>query len=571
MEKSSSLTAEQKHACLDTLRADRLRALIDELGIEVRDRRSKFEMIAALAHASFQDVLRALRVPELRAICLALGIYSKGTKEELITRALAAPRRGSLGASSSERPPESSGAGLKSALRRFAVEAASGNRREPPAKFATALLACFGWPDGEPPGAEIPASLSVVEHGQRTTREVAVRWSDRRVLMDVRKPDAVLDSAWNELVRVCLQIDPTPQYVLLTNRHELRLYDLARDRAAPRLSIPIDDLPKYSEAFPFLGEDWVPGTTPKIINVGKVSREVADLVAKLYRTLKAKFPQRQADVIKFTLQCIITMFAEDIGLLPQQYLTTLLYEGARHGDVEARLRALFALMSKRDVPAPRAVAFFNGGLFRDPITLPLGEAELAALTKAAESNWKYVDPHIFGSVFQGIMNDAERHASGAHYTAHEDIMRVVGPTIVEPWRKRIRDATTLADLSRVRADLLKFRVLDPACGSGNFLYVAFRELYRLETELLARIREFPSAQGGSQSRIAWGSGIATTNFYGIDTNPFAVELARVTLNIAKKIAFEERRETVAAVWSQGELEVDPSLPLDNLDANIVCA
>ena len=115
-----------------------------------------------------------------------------------------------------------------------------------------------------------------------------------------------------------------------------------------------------------------------------------------------------------------------------------------------------------------------------------------ALTKASEANWTYVDPHIFGSVFQGIMDDAERHASGAHYTAHDDIMRVVGPTIVEPWRKRIQAASSLKELTTLRAELLRFRVLDPACGSGNFLYVSFRELYRLDTELLSRMREFPS-------------------------------------------------------------------------------
>jgi hypothetical protein len=122
-------------------------------------------------------------------------------------------------------------------------------------------------------------------------------------------------------------------------------------------------------------------------------------------------------------------------------------------------------------------------------------------------------------------------------------------------------------MQEVRRDLAKFRVLDPACGSGNFLYVAFRELYALETQLLARMhREFPSAK-----EIGWGSGVSTKNFFGIDTNAFAVALAKVTLNIAKKITFEERRQKAADAVAQGELDIDPSLPLDNLDKNIVCA
>ena len=265
------------------------------------------------------------------------------------------------------------------------------------------------------------------------------------------------------------------------------------------------------------------------------------------------------------------MFAEDIGLLPSAYFSTLLYEGARARDAERRLAEVFRLMSTRDVPEPRDVPYFNGGLFTNAVTLPLGDAQLGALIKASEANWKYVDPHIFGSVFQGIMNDAERHKSGAHYTAHDDIMRVVGPTIVDPWRQRIRGAKSLTELLDVRAELLKFRVLDPACGSGNFLYVAFRELYRLDTELLARMRDFPSTQGQGKAKVTWGVGIQTANFFGIDINPFAVELAKVTLNIAKKIAFDERREFAADLVGQMELDVDPSLPLDNLDKNIVCA
>ena len=111
----------------------------------------------------------------------------------------------------------------------------------------------------------------------------------------------------------------------------------------------------------------------------------------------------------------------------------------------------------------------------------------------------------------------------------------------------------------VRKALLAFRVLDPACGSGNFLYVAFRELYRLDTELLARLRGFSSTLGDGQARISWGAGVQTASFFGLDINPFAVELAKVTLNMAKKIAFDERRETAVDLFGQVEMDTDPSL------------
>lgn len=457
---------------------------------------------------------------------------------------------------------------LKAALQQFALGAAGGySGRDGHVAFTTHLLESFGWKDGRPEGAEIPKRFAIADAGQRIEREVALWWGERRTLMEVAAHDAVLDFAWKDLVRVCLQLDPIPQYVVLTNQRDLQLYDLARDREAPRLAIRIDDLPKYSEAFPFFTKEWVPGATPKIVNVEKVSAEVADLVARLYRSVRAAHPKRDRDVIRFTLQCITAMFAEDIGMLPKNYFTSLLYNGAKAADVESRLHELFTQMNTRDLPAPRVVPYFNGGLFTEANTLPLGDAQVNALTKAAEANWTYVDPHIFGSVFQGIMDDAERHASGAHYTAHDDIMRVVGPTIVEPWRKRIQTAGSLKELTELRKELFAFRVLDPACGSGNFLYVAFRELYRLDTELLSRMREFPSTAG----KLSWNGGISAANFYGIDINPFAVELAKVTLNIAKKIAFEERKAQAFALAGQVEMDVDPSLPLDNLDQNIVCA
>lgn len=574
-----------RRTILEQLSRDRLGELTTGFELEVADRRSSHAHVDAIVQKrslDFRRVLELLRREELQAACEALGLDTGGREKlKLIERIFGTSggdvsEKQAAAAPASNDPktppnPLSEGA-LKSSLRRFVVDLAGGVRgRDAAEAFVSKLLQGFGWSEAGPPGASVPAQVSIVDHGQRATRQVALLWNERRVLIDVVKHDVVMDAAWKDLVRVCLQLDPVPQYVVLTNQRDVRLYDLARDREAPRLAIAIDDLPKYSEAFPFLRTAWVPGTTPTIINVSKVSGEVAELVARLYRSLKEQHPQRERDVVRFTLQCILTMFAEDIKLLPQECFTTLLYEGARAGDVEQRLAELFRLMSTRDVPGPRAVPFFNGGLFSNPVTLPLGDAQLAALTKASEANWKYVDPHIFGSVFQGIMNDAERHKSGAHYTAHDDIMRVVGPTIVQPWRARIRGAKTLTELLEVRAALLKFRVLDPACGSGNFLYVAFRELYRLDTELLARFREFPSTQAEGRAQVTWGAGIQASNFFGIDINPFAVELAKVTLNIAKKIAFDERREMAADLLGQLEMEVDPSLPLDNLDKNIVCA
>lgn len=565
-----------KRRILEQLDRNELFQLLKQAGVAVEDRRSREPMIEALVSSralKLEPGLLKLKRERLKEICRALDLDDSGRASAVLVERLTGtkqqtePKRRTGGEQASE---ASASGSLKSALRQFALGAAGGYRGEgAQISFTTHLLQCFGWPEGRPPSASIEAQVMVAEGGQRRERKIALWWPERRVLLEVAPHDAALDLAWKETLHVALQVTPSPQYVVLTNQRDIRLYDLARDRTAPRLSTSIDDLSKYSEAFPFFTLEWVPGMTPRIVNVEKVSAEVADLVAKLYRSVRAKHPRREKDVIRFTLQCITAMFAEDIGLLPKRYFTDLLYEGAKHGDVAKRLHDMFVQMNTRALPEPRAVPYFNGGLFTDAPMLELGSEQTIALTKAAEADWTYVDPHIFGSVFQGVMDDEERHAQGAYYTAHDDIMRVLGPTIVEPWRRRIRAASTLKDLTELREELFRFRVLDPACGSGNFLYIAFREIYRLDTELLSRMREFRTAS----EKVTWGGGIQPSNFFGIDINPFAVELAKVTLNIAKKIAFDERREQAYALSGQGQfaLDEDPSLPLANLDTNIVCA
>ena len=166
------------------------------------------------------------------------------------------------------------------------------------------------------------------------------------------------------------------------------------------------------------------------------------------------------------------------------------------------------------------------------------------------------------------MDAKERHAQGAHFTSEADIQKVVRPTIVRPWREKIGAASTLKQLRRLARELLEFRVLDPACGSGNFLYVAYREIVNLEMEILSKIH----TEFGDRARKAVGTAslVSTKQFHGIDCDPFGVELAKVTLMLAKRIALAETQENWFAERGEQLLEFEKSLPLDNLDENIRC-
>ena len=262
---------------------------------------------------------------------------------------------------------------------------------------------------------------------------------------------------------------------------------------------------------------------------------------------------------KFILQMLVALFAEDIGLLPKYFVTQVLDDAHSPAEAYDLIGGLFEAMND---PKPKSggrfkgVSYFNGGLFAQPARLELQDHELVLLRDAAKKDWAKVQPEIFGTLFQHSMDDDERHAFGAHYTSPADIMKIVKPTITDPWKEQIESAKTLDRLHQLRTRLNDFRVLDPACGSGNFLYIAYRELKRVEARLYERMDEFKTQSQPGQMRLSF---LSAQNFYGMDILPFAVEITKVTMMIARKLAIDELHIT------------EQALPLDNLDKNFIAA
>lgn len=288
-----------------------------------------------------------------------------------------------------------------------------------------------------------------------------------------------------------------------------------------------------------------------------VTRDAADRLALLFNKLTARKVDRTL-AQRFVLQSLVALFAEDIGLLQQYTLEKLLDECKQPSDSYDLIGGLFEQMNN---PTPAAggrfkgVDYFNGGIFSEPARLELYEDEINQLRAAAHDDWSKVRPEIFGTIFEHSMNAEERHAFGAHFTSPADIMKIVGPTIVEPWREMIRKANNVTKLEKLRNRMYGYRVLDPACGSGNFLYIAYRELKRLEAELLEKLARVSKS---TDPTMRMGH-VTARQFYGLDINPFAIELAKVTMMIARKLAIDE-------------LHMDEqALPLDNLDDNFRAA
>lgn len=398
---------------------------------------------------------------------------------------------------------------------------------------------------------------ATLEARVRTPDEKKVSFADLmwkpRCIIEMKKAGTDLSKHFAQAFRYWQNAVPNrPRYVVLCNFDEFWVYDFDVQIEAPMDVLRLSDLVQRREVLAFL----LPTPEKPIFgnDLVQVTREAAAQVSGVFRSMKDRGISR-LDAQHFVLQSVVAMFAEDIGLLPEKFFTRTINDAKTGRDAYDMLGSLFREMDTPGRTTGGSFAgtpYFNGGLFEDIHPIEMTINELAAMRTAATTNWSAVRPEIFGTLFETSMAKGERHAYGAHFTSQADIARVVQPCIVTPWTERIEAATTIAELEQVRFSMGNFRVLDPACGSGNFLYVAYREMRRLEAEVKNRIQ----ARQRSKKQQVTISYVTPDHFLGIDNNPFAVEVAKVTMMMAKKLSADELDEDVDA------------LPLDNLDESI---
>lgn len=249
-----------------------------------------------------------------------------------------------------------------------------------------------------------------------------------------------------------------------------------------------------------------------------VTRQLAEHLAQVAASLEEDHdPDRVAG---FLMRCLFTMFAEDVELLPPRSFTELL-ERCR-GTLDAVPKILDSLWATMDTGGfdsaiMEDVREFNGSLFEDHHALPVSEAQLELMIKAAEADWSDVEPAIFGTLLERALDPRERHKLGAHFTPRAYVERLVVPTVIEPLREEI---------VQFHRRLCNVTVLDPACGSGNFLYVTLEHLKRLEAEVLSVLEDY----GGQQALdMEGGYRVSPEQLRGLEVNPRAAKIADVVL------------------------------------------
>ena len=289
-------------------------------------------------------------------------------------------------------------------------------------------------------------------------------------------------------------------------------------------------------------ESFRPTVTP-----AQVTEQVAKQIGTVAQSLRER-GHAGSEAAHFLMKVMFCLFAEDVLLLPRGLFQKLL-EKSKHDTIrlKSQMDRLFGAMRTGGDFGVDEIPWFNGGLFDESQAIELTEREAGVLLDASKMDWGSVEPAVFGTLFERSLDPSKRSQIGAHYTSREDIMLVVEPVILRPLRRewdgvraqveeqieRRRKAKTAATKKRADetiaelldgyvARLSAVRILDPACGSGNFLYVAIQKLLDLEKEVITF---------AASSEIALGlfPKVRPTQLYGIEINPYAAELAQVVI------------------------------------------
>jgi len=288
---------------------------------------------------------------------------------------------------------------------------------------------------------------------------------------------------------------------------------------------------------------WVdPKSLDPAQQTAKVTREIAGKLAEISKALEARGFDPGL-VALFLMRCLFTLFVEDVGLIKKDSFTELLARCTEDPDrFPFEMEDLWRRMDRGEYsPAiGEKLLRFNGKLFKDASALKLAAAEIELLKQAAIADWCDLEPAIFGTLFEQALDPAERKRLGAHYTPRAYVERLVNATIMEPltddWtaaqsaaERALRAGSKAAAIREIEdflKDISKVRVLDPACGTGNFLYVALRQLKQLEGEVLKQLHDLGGASAASRVE---NISVTPDQFFGLETNPRAVEIAELVL------------------------------------------
>jgi len=358
-----------------------------------------------------------------------------------------------------------------------------------------------------------------------------------------------------------------PRFLIATDGREVSALDIKADEALHCDFATLND--HFDFFLPLAGIDKYEAIKENPADIKATGR-----LAKFHDEIVRHNPDWTTDekrhaLNQFMTRILFCMFAEDTGSFANDlFVKTITEFGGDDGEhLQSLLRQIFDVMnvpdSQRDsVPAHvKAFPYVNGGLFAESSDIPaFNRRARRILIEAAQLDWREINPDIFGSMIQAIVHPDMRGDLGMHYTSVPNIMKVLQPlflmSLEEEFSAAHRHREERSRLTKLLTRISKIRIFDPACGSGNFLIIAYRELRTLEMRIFKRLEELD----GGQRAHRW-TGVKLSNFYGIELADFAAETAKLSLWIAEYQMNQRFKDSFG--------EAPPNFPLTD-GGHIVC-
>ena len=370
---------------------------------------------------------------------------------------------------------------------------------------------------------------------------------DNRVLWKKRVWDAYLPNADNDellatLGRAQANNDVSrrkPRFYITRNDQNLNAVD---NRTGSTLDTPLSNLANHANFF----MPWTGAEKTRTETISYIDTRVAKQMAKLYDEIIVQSPELpdtdkgRSDLNVFFSRLLFCFFAEDTGVFPDGIFTDAINQltATAGSDTAEFLDELFTILDtpddeRQNLPAHFAeFGYVNGSLFRseDEITVPAFSRKARNIVvDCGTLDWSDINPDIFGSMIQAVTAGEDRANLGMHYTSIENILKVLNPLFLDDLEERFENAETVTQLEKLLNHLGEIRVFDPACGSGNFLIIAYKRLRNLEHRILQRLGEIDS----SKAALFADSRISLEHIYGIEIDDFAHDIAKLSLWFAK--------------------------------------
>jgi hypothetical protein len=363
-----------------------------------------------------------------------------------------------------------------------------------------------------------------------------------------------------------LKEDELPRYILLSDFQSFELYDLDIEPDKP-VRFKLTELPDHVQAFGF-----IVGQEKRIFrDQAEANIEASEMMGALHDALEAS-GYKGHDLERFLVRLLFCLFADSTGIFQplgifKDYVANTREDGA---DLGAALHSLFQVLDTdepdRDLTLSAELAQFpyvNGDLFKEALRLPsFNRGMREKLIAACGFKWEEISPAIFGSLFQSVMNKAERRKTGGHYTSEKNILKVIEPLFMDDLKAEFSRLKTRRDTGRTNAlkdfhnRLCKLTFFDPACGCGNFLVIAYRELRDLEIEVLKELR------GSDRLDLFDASSLVKVNvdqFYGIEKEEFPVRIAEVAMWMTDHIMNSKLSDAFGQSYLRIPLKTSPNI------------